>query len=346
MDYPVESPPFATPTLSGVGGSLKASLEDFRVDEVPAYSPSGTGTHLFVHFEKRDLDTKRAVEAIARGLECDPRSVGWAGLKDRRGITTQWASIEGGDPDKALELRLDGIRMLDAKLHEQKLRTGHLKGNRFQIRLRGVHGDADGAREILSALAETGCPNYFGPQRFGWNGNNLTRARRWIVDGGRAPRKRFEKKLLVSTFQAALFNEVTGRRLEDGLLAEAVAGDLMKKEDSGGLFIAEDLETEGPRVKAWEISPTGPMFGAKMRWPEAEAQIREARVLEGSGLERADLASFRKAGEGTRRALRFRPTDLEVAAEGENLLLAFTLRKGSYATVITREIMKSGESAA
>jgi len=346
MDYPILEPPYLTHDLPGVGGVLKREIEDFRVDEIPSYSPTGEGTHLFVHFEKRDLDTKRAVDSIARALECDPRTAGWAGLKDRRGVTSQWASIEGGDAGRARELRLDGIRVLDAAPHPHKLRTGHLKGNRFAICIRDVEGSLETATAILERLERTGCPNYFGTQRFGRGGDNLTRARRWIVEGGRPPKKRFERKLLVSSLQAALFNEVLGRRVEEGLLGHAVEGDLLKKEDTGGLFIAEDLDAEDARVVAFDVSPTGPMFGVKMRWPTGQAARREEEVLEKAGLDRERLASFRKAGEGTRRVMRIRPQDAVLRLEEGDLYLEFTLKKGAYATVIAREIMKpsSGEA--
>jgi tRNA pseudouridine13 synthase len=324
-----------------VGGALKTEPEDFRVDEIPAYSPKGEGTHLFVRFEKRDLDTKRAVDAIARGIQCDPRGAGFAGMKDRRAVTTQWASFEGGEPDRALALSLDGIRILEAAPHPHKLRTGHLKGNRFELRIRGATPDLGLVRAVLARLSEVGCPNYFGAQRFGYEGKNVDRALRWIVGGGKPPRKRFERKLLVSSLQAALFNTVLGKRVEEGLLARWVEGDLLKKVDTGGMFIAENRDEEQGRLDRFEVSPTGPMFGAKMRWPAGEALAREESVLSGAGLDREHLGSFRKAGEGTRRVLRIRPGEVAASLEDDVIHLSLTLDKGAYATVITREITKS-----
>ncbi len=342
MDYPYSNPPFLTADLPGVGGRLKSEPEDFRVDEIPAYPPAGEGTHLFVRFRKRDLDTERAVRAIAQALGCDPRGAGYAGMKDRRAITTQWASIEGGNPESALALSLDGIQILEAARHPHKLRTGHLRGNRFVLRIRDARPDLEAVRAVLARLASVGCPNYFGAQRFGHEGKNVARALSWIADAGRPPRKRFEKKLLVSALQAALFNTVLGKRVEEGRLATWTAGDLLKKEDTGGLFVASDREEEQGRLDRFEVSPTGPMFGAKMRWPEGETLAREEAVLEGAGLTRAHLARFRKAGEGTRRVLRVRPEEATASLEEDGaLVLALTLKKGAYATVITREITKA-----
>jgi tRNA pseudouridine13 synthase len=340
MDTSITDPPYLTSDLPGVGGSLKAEADDFRVDEIPAYPPSGEGTHLFVRFEKRDLDTPRAVDAIARALGVDPRATGFAGLKDRRAITTQWASFEGASAETALAISLPGIRILDAALHPHKLRTGHLSANRFALRIESITGDLDAARRILECLEARGCPNYFGTQRFGRGGENLARARRWIVDGARPPRKRFDKKLLVSTFQAALFNEYLKERVEDGLLDRCIEGDLLKKTETGGMFVSESLAEDDPRVASFEVSPTGPMFGIKMRWPKGAALVRETAVLDRAGLSPADLARFKKAGEGTRRVIRVRPRAVSARVEDGDLHLAFDLDKGAYATVIAREIMK------
>jgi tRNA pseudouridine13 synthase len=339
FDPHANAPPLLTGDLPGVGGRIRAVPEDFRVDEIPAYSPSGEGPHLYVRFEKRGLDTHRAVAQIAKALDASPRDAGYAGQKDRHAITTQWASIAGGDRERALALALDGIRILEAAHHTNKLRTGHLRGNRFTLRIRDVRGTVDDARAIFDRLRRVGCPNYFGVQRFGRD--NLARARAWLVEGGRAPRDRFDKKLLVSVLQSALFNAVVAERVTDGLLDDVVLGDLSKKEDTGGLFVATDVDAERPRVKRFEVSATGPMFGSRMRHAEGASHARELRVLAAAGLTEDDLARFAKHGEGTRRVMRVRPEEVEIAAEGPHLVVSFTLPKGAYATVIMNEVTKS-----
>ena len=116
---------------------MRHLLEDFQVDEVPAYLPSGTGGHLFVRFEKTDLTTPAAVSLIAKALQVKSHTAGFAGLKARRGITRQWASFEGATPEQLSELTLPpNLRILEHGLHAHKLKTGHLKSNRFQIRVR------------------------------------------------------------------------------------------------------------------------------------------------------------------------------------------------------------------
>lgn len=332
--------PYATSKSLRILGKIRVLDADFQVDEEPAYPPSGDGEHLFVHFEKTGLDTPVAVRNIARALECNPREASYAGLKDRHAVTSQWASFAGAQPEAALALELPGIRVLSASPHGHKLKTGHLRSNRFRIRIREPEGDVEQTRALLARLVEIGVPNYYGEQRFGTGQQNLTRARAWLVDGGRAPRDRFERKLLMSTWQSDLFNRWLSARVLAGELTRAVDGDLMRKEDSGGLFTTDDLVDAQARMDSWEISPTGPMFGIKMRWPQAEAEARERALFAESGITEDTLRAVKKCGEGARRPARIRPLDVEVGEEEGDLWVNFTLPKGAYATVVLRELMK------
>jgi tRNA pseudouridine13 synthase len=334
----------ALPPLTGddapLVGLVRARPEDFRVDEVPAYAPEGSGDHLFVRFEKTGLDTKEAVRRIAGALDVDPREAGFAGLKDRHAITTQWASFLFGDAARLEGAEVEGVRVLEASRHRHKLRTGHLAANRFELFVRGARGErADEARARLETLARRGGPAYYGEQRFGRDGGNLDAARRWIVDGGRAPRDRFQKKLLVSTLQAAIFNELCAERVREGTMDGAIEGDLMRKEETGGLFVSEALELDRPRAERFEISATGPMVGAKMRWPEGEARAREEAALARWKLRPEDLERFRSSGEGTRRPYRVRIEDARLEVEPEGVRLLFTLPSGAYATIVLAELV-------
>jgi tRNA pseudouridine13 synthase len=154
------------------------------------------------------------------------------------------------------------------------------------------------------------------------------------------PRDRFERKLLMSAFQSALFNEWLARRINDGLYESAIPGDVLRKETSGGLFINDDAAAAMQRMQAWEISPTGPMFGSKMLPASGEAGAREQMILTDSGIGMDALTRHAKYGEGTRRSARIRPTQCEVACEADALCLRFELPSGAYATTVLREIMK------
>lgn len=336
--------PYLTADVPGIPGVLRVALEDFVVDEMSAYELSGSGEHVYIHFEKRDLTTPEAMRRLIRALGAEPRAAGYAGLKDRRAVTRQWASFALKDDSvaRALGDTLEGIRVLEVTRHGNKLRTGHLRGNRFALRLREVPlGREAEVAAVLARLAIEGIPNFYGEQRFGRDAQNVAEARRWIVDGQRPPRDAFRRKLLVSSLQSELFNDVLAARLRDGLFAQAVDGDLLRKEDSGGLFTTDDLADASARVSAFEVSPTGPMFGAKMRWPERASREREERVLAAAGLTAAHLDGFARDGEGTRRPLRVRPLDVAVETEAPGVvLLRFTLPKGAYATVVLREVTK------
>lgn len=321
--------------------TLREQPEDFRVDELPAYEPSGEGEHLYLRVEKRGLNTRNAIDQIAHKLGLDPRNAGWAGLKDRHATTSQWVSLHAPSPvEIAADTQIgEGLWVREVSRHGNKLRTGHLRGNRFALRL----ADTDPARDtdvqrVLDTLARRGLPNYFGGQRFGHEGDNLTRALDWLVNGGKAPRSPFLRKLWMSTYQAAIFNRVLDARLRDGTLDAALEGDVLRKEPAGGMFVCEAPDVDGGRVRDWEISPTGPMFGVKMRQAAAAVSETENAALEALGGNADLLARAKRHGEGTRRALRVRPEDVQRERRDDGLWLRFTLPAGSYATVLVREL--------
>lgn len=332
---------------------FRSSPDDFVVEELPAYTPSGRGEHLFVTFRKTGLTTFDAVRAIAGLLEVDPRGVGFAGMKDRHAITTQTASFPvpiARDPEPLLSSArasesLPGIEILGVARHDNKLKPGHLAGNRFRITLRGL--DERGlavARARLDEVARSGVPNAFGPQRFGRDGDNPDRALAWIRGEARGPRDKREQRLLFSALQSLMFNKVLALREQAGTWSAVLPGDLAKKHDTGGLFLvpAEGPEREDAEARALAggISATGPMFGVKMRWPEGAPRDLELAILNETLGDPQRLDALRHLGEGTRRALRLMVTDLSTEtrrdeARGDlGLTVGFVLPKGGYATTV------------
>jgi tRNA pseudouridine13 synthase len=344
MHAPSEELPYATAKSARTLGKIRCVDEDFIVDEVPAYPPAGHGGHLFVRFEKRGLTTREAVTHLANALGVNPRDVGVAGQKDKRAVTTQWASFERVEPDAALSLEVPNVRVLAAVPHPHKLRTGHVRANRFELIIREA-SDLVAAHEVIAQLQHEGCPNYYGEQRFGVGERNVERACAMLRGEMRAPRDRFERKMLMSALQSSLFNRWLAERVTEGIYARPLLGDLLRKEDTGGLFINQDNDDALRRMQAWEVSATGPMFGASMRRAEAEAGAREQAIFESSGLTADMFAAHAKSGEGTRRAARVRLSDCEVERTDLGLRLRFTLPAGAYATTVLREVMKSDADA-
>jgi tRNA pseudouridine13 synthase len=334
--------PTLTKDLPGCGGLFKATPEDFVVEELPAYEPSGEqdSEHLFLWIEKRGRSTQDVAKALARHCGMQEKDVSWAGLKDRQAVTRQYlcAPARYVEP-KLATFALEGVKVLRSARHRNKLKGGHLRGNRFWLVVRGVT-DAAVAQQALERLVKFGVPNYFGEQRFGVGGDNAERGKRILLAGGRH-RDRFERKLFLSAYQSDLFNRVLARRIEAGTFATAIAGDVLKKNLTGGEFVCEDAAVDQPRVDAFEVSPTGPLFGPEMRRPAGAVDEEESRVLADEGVERELFVKGGNETLGARRLLRVQLGLEEAKSAGETLELTFTLPAGSYATVVLRELLKT-----
>ncbi|PNU18678.1 tRNA pseudouridine(13) synthase TruD [Geothermobacter hydrogeniphilus] len=166
-------PIYLTSAFAGTGGQIKLCAEDFLVEEIPLYQPSGSGEHLYLRLRKTGLSTPELLFQLARFFRVRERDLGYAGLKDARATTIQTISVPGKSPDDAASLDLPGITLLDATSHGNKLRLGHLAGNRFRVRIRGtVEGTERSATETLAVLQDLGVPNLFGEQRYGVLGNS------------------------------------------------------------------------------------------------------------------------------------------------------------------------------
>jgi len=164
--------PYLTANQPGIGGQIKVTPEDFFVEEIPLYLPAGQGQHVYAEIEKIGLTTYAAARKIGRALNIHPRRIGYAGLKDAQAVTRQTISIDQVSPQSVQALNIPNIKILNVARHHNKLKTGHLSGNRFVIRVRDVKKDSLPAAEaILEILARRGVPNFFGEQRFGNRGN-------------------------------------------------------------------------------------------------------------------------------------------------------------------------------
>jgi len=168
--------PYLTDNIDGIGGTIKTIPADFVVEEIPLYEFSDSGTHVYAFVQKKNMSTQDMIELVAKGLNVRKFDIGYAGRKDSRAITRQWISIEHIDPDALKQFESKNLKILETTRHANKLKIGHLKGNRFTIRLRNINGPVQSAaataEKILDILSDRGVPNYFGPQRFGYRGDS------------------------------------------------------------------------------------------------------------------------------------------------------------------------------
>jgi tRNA pseudouridine13 synthase len=286
----------------GAGGTWKASTEEFRVTELPLVEPTGSGEHQWLRIEKVGLTTLDVVDAVARAADVPVGSVGYAGLKDRYARTVQDLTVHFGREVTTLP---PGMRIVARGRTARRLRSGQLRGNRFELFIRG--GDPAVARERLGRLSVTGMPNYYGAQRVGGAAPADGRA----VLLGRGPRLRFDQlKFVLSAYQSLLFNRVLAAR--------------------GPGRMDGDLEEDG--------IATGPMFGPTMRWPTGAARAVEERVLAEENLPPDAWERFPKLTQGTRRKL-WVPVQAELEESNGGFWLRFDLPAGSYATELLEEIL-------
>ncbi len=245
--------------------------------------------------------------------------------------------MPGWPPEEARRFSLPGVTVLRAARHPHKLRTGQLRGNRFRLRLRGLDEHAgDALRRGLAELQAEGMPNRYGAQRFGRDGRNAEQGRELLL-GRRRSRGR-EGRFLISALQAAVFNEVLAARPLP--LARLECGDIAVRHVSGGLFEVEEPAREQPRADAFEISPTGPIPGARSQLAGGEPGRRERAALDHWGLA-PEVFTKPPRGlklRGARRALRVRPEDVTLEREDDAWRLGFGLPAGSFATVLVEEL--------
>jgi tRNA pseudouridine13 synthase len=340
--------PLLTGDLPGTGGRL-VQLEDFQVEEIPAYLPCGEGDHCMALVEKRGLTTPQALRKLCEAAGAAQRDAGYAGLKDKLGVTRQWFSLAGVTPDRLLALELPELRVLSADLHKNKLRTGHLRGNRFTVTLRGVAPDAaTRAAAIVARLEAEGLANFYGAQRFGRQGDNARRGLE-LLQGAKAPRRdKQQRRLMISALQSHLFNAVLSRRLELKAVRRLLGGEVLQLSGSSALFVSEDAAVDGQRLADKELVVTGPICGPRMTWPLAGSPARELEetVFANHGVRPEQFAALGRLGRGGRRPLTVEVGDAAVEAidaidDGEPALrLRFALPAGTYATVLLQELAK------
>jgi tRNA pseudouridine13 synthase len=348
-------------------GRLRIEPEDFIVDEDLGFAPAGAGAHVLVRVRKRGANTEWVAGQIARHASCRPHDVGFAGLKDRHAVTTQWFSVPSprgaayvGDTIARLAgAKGEGYEVLEAHAHAKKLPRGALAGNRFTIRVRDVAARAGARNHAVSAdaldavrsaaaggvaaldaaitariaaISRAGLPNFFGPQRFGRDGANL----RKIAPDLSAVHPR-ERTYVLSAARSLVFNAVLAERVNDGSWCRLEPGDVANLDGTGSVFPVDAVdETLTNRVAALDVHPTGPMWGRGE--PLSQGRVRDLEQRVGAELADACALVIAAGMNQERRALRLSVRELDWERQGEDVVVRFWLTKGSFATTVLREL--------
>lgn len=339
---PADSAPAADTRAHGepvLSARMRAAPEDFFVEELAGFEPSGSGEHLLLTVQKRGMNTAFAARSIAQWAGVDDMAIGYAGLKDRHAVTRQRFSVHlprKVAPDVAA-LQVDGLQVLEQAWHAKKLPRGALAGNRFVLVLRDVVGDPAAIEARLQQIARRGVPNFFGEQRFGRDGNNLGKALA-MFEGRRV--RRDERGMLLSAARSVLFNQVLQARVEAHCWDTPLKGEVWMLDGSRSVFGPEPVTPEiEQRLSAFDIHPSGPLWGrGELRSKDDALELEQGALADQvsmrlrAGLEQAGLKQGRRSLRLRADALRWHWLD------AATLELSFNLPPGTYATVVLAEL--------
>ena len=330
---------------------FKPTARDFIVEEIPLYDFTGEGEHLVLKIRKKEMTTWGMLDALGSYLGIRKRDIGYAGLKDKHAMTVQYISLPAKYESVIRRFEHSKIKVLDMTRHNNKIRVGHLKGNRFEIRLKKVLGiQKEKLDSVLDWVENNGVPNYFGNQRFGTKGDNWEEGRK-LLRGEIKMRDKKTKEFLMGAYQSHLFNRWLAKRMEISLLLETfdesevetltalpkgalegtkrqphffklLKGDMMMHYPYGKLFEADDIRLEAQRFYEKDIAPTGLIPGSKTKRAALVAGIVESCFDESLKLYGARRYAWVQVTGITRRYIE----------EKAHYELGFELPKGSYAT--------------
>ncbi|MBN1682169.1 tRNA pseudouridine(13) synthase TruD [Candidatus Bathyarchaeota archaeon] len=338
--------PLITEKLLKIQGEIKKDPEYFKVTEIPSYEPLGYGNHIYVNLTKSLLTTRETQVKIAKILGLNKEDIGHAGLKDKYAITTQTFSIINKNNydikylDKLLSEEI-GVKINWINLHPKKLRTGHLRGNHFEIIITNLNESNENAlkkvKKINELIKKIGIPNYYGPQRIGNQANNAIKGYE-IISGKYFEKNRWLRRYLISSYLSHICNKYLSERIKRSIFHKLILGDIAKKHETGGVFWVDNLEIEQKRFECKEISFTAPIYGYKMMETKKDAKIFEEKIFSYTGITQEELR--RLSIMGTRRIGRIIP-EIKFKVVPEGIKMIFNLPAGAYATIVIREFMKN-----
>lgn len=332
------------PTINPIKaqGKLKVEPQDFIVTEHHDMSFTGSGEHLWFKVEKRDCNTAWVATQLASACKVPARQVGFAGLKDRHAITQQWFSVQlpkiKAIDDITAKLP-NGIEILEHHYHQSKIKRGQLSFNAFDILIRDISGDRAQIEANISAIQQSGVPNYFGPQRFGHHMNNIQQAEDWF-EGRIRVNNRNKRGILISAARSHLFNLMVAARIKQGIWDQSIDGDVMQLEGTHSWFPASAATTTevSDRLAALDIHISAALWGEDAVQSSGECAVMEQQIaqqypsfLKGFGAHRV---------KQDRRSVRVVPQQFSHQWQEDALRLSFNLKPGAYATGVIREVLK------
>jgi len=333
-------PAWGAPLGNGV---MRATPEDFQVDEILGFAAGGEGPHALLHVRKRGANTEWVARELARAVGVKPFEVGFAGLKDRNAVTTQYFTVPRGKraAEEFTGLAGEGYEVLAAAAHQRKLPRGALEGNRFAITVRGLTCDPAELELRMQRLATGGAPNYFGEQRFGREAGNLEqvlRVAQQIETRSRERRRRDDAGFMLSAARSLIFNAILAERVAQGTWNRLASGDVANLDGRGSVFAVDQVDAElERRCAALDVHPTAPLAGAGQSLATADVLALEDAVA--AQYPEALSVIHAEGMKSERRALRIRVRELTHEYAGDTLRLRFALSAGSFATTVLREII-------
>lgn len=327
--------------------SFKQVPEDFIVDEVLPFELTGQGEHAWLQLRKCNNNTDWVASQIAGFAGVKKQAVGYAGLKDRFAVTTQWFSVylPGRDDVDWESLDIEGVELLHATRHQRKLQRGALQQNRFTIRLRDIDMGVDCTHDLLlqrcDLVRQQGVPNYFGEQRFGHDAGNLVEAER-MFSGQRKRVARHKRSLYLSAARSWIFNGIVSERVRAGNWNHRIEGDVFMLDGRSACFRDDGSADLEQRIERGEIHPTAVMWGEGEKMAAADCETVESAVVDRYAGFKQGLIDARVQRQ--RRSMRLMVKDIECHLQAPDLLLSFSLQAGSYATMVLRELVKLREN--
>jgi len=339
---------------------FEQTIDRFFVEEIPLFKFTGDGNNLILKIKKQDMSSWKLVHVISKATGLSEREIGYAGLKDKSATTIQYISIPKQAERDLKNLTTDKIEILEKTYNKAPIKIGHLKGNKFIIKLNNV--SPKGAKDIdrvATKLSKFGIPNYFGYQRFGEDSRSYMQGRDIAHSGKKL--KGAKEKLLVASYQSHLFNSWLNQRVnlsstisnlsvEDASkvlsypepLVKALAkepqffklfiGDMMMPYVYGKFEYVKDMHYSSKLFNEGKISPTGLICGSHSKRSASDAYYLE-EPFDDSEL---------NALKGDRRFAWIWPEDVTTKYNEtkKELTVKFYLPKGSYATTFLEEIGK------